>query len=600
MVLATATPAGAPSARVVLCKAVRDGELVFGTTLESRKGRELVANPAVACVFTWTASGRQVRVSGRARVCEEEETEALWAERGRDSRLVELISREGLRLADPAALHDAFARADAELGEEITRPPAWAAVRIAPETVEFWTAHPRRLSERELWTLSGSGEWDRALLSPELRYAAAGSSSSSTSTSARIFSTPAGSMRPAPKWFTEFAPQATANRRQSVGPAPPKRAATYPATNASPEPTADRLQLLDVDLESAAGALGRRGEAAVGQVMTPASRRSGDLQRRSRGPPARELLARQLLGLGLVRRHHAGPPGRPEHRLALGVDHAVTPGGAAASRAGRRCRVPAPGQRAREHAELGAAGRGSRSGRRAASTLLGGDRRAPLVDLGLLARGRVDHRQVDPRLGAIRMKSVSTDSSCSCSSTRVPVGPPTKPVAITGRPSRLERPGDVDALAARDVCGSRPRGGGGRDGSWAPRRPVDRRVQRHREDHFGRSTRPFPVGFGGRPAREDRNDRVSRTAPPPGGSDALRRSRGPCRRHWRRGWSGWPRGTLPARRPSIDTVAVPSFAPRRIGPVTSRGASTSTSTFWPSRIATFSEWPTTSGSSPPE
>lgn len=167
MVLATATPEGAPSARVVLLKAVRDGELVFGTTLASRKGRELLANPLVACVFKWSNAGRQIRVSGRARVAGAAESEALWHSRGRDSRVAETVSRAGEPLADPAELAAAFATVDEAFGDEIPRPADWAAVRIAPETVEFWTAHPRRLSGRELFVLRpGGGGWDRTLLQP--------------------------------------------------------------------------------------------------------------------------------------------------------------------------------------------------------------------------------------------------------------------------------------------------------------------------------------------------------------------------------------------------------------------------------------------------
>jgi pyridoxamine 5'-phosphate oxidase len=168
MVLATATPDGAPSARVVLLKAIRDGELVFGTTLASRKGRELTANPLVACVFHWSRDGRQARVSGRAKVCCAAETDALWRERGRDSRVVETVAREGEPLADPADLAAAFAEADASLGEAIDRPEDWAAVRVVPETVEFWTSHPRRLSLRELFVRGGDGAeaWTRTFLQP--------------------------------------------------------------------------------------------------------------------------------------------------------------------------------------------------------------------------------------------------------------------------------------------------------------------------------------------------------------------------------------------------------------------------------------------------
>src|SRR3954468_9220247 len=82
----TASPGGAPSARTVLLKAVEGGGLVFGTSLNSRKGRELLANPRVACVLHWPGQGRQVRVEGEARPAARPETEALWADRGRDGR----------------------------------------------------------------------------------------------------------------------------------------------------------------------------------------------------------------------------------------------------------------------------------------------------------------------------------------------------------------------------------------------------------------------------------------------------------------------------------------------------------------------------------
>jgi pyridoxamine 5'-phosphate oxidase len=164
VVLATATPDGAPSARTVLLKGIDGDELVFCTTLSSRKGRELLANPRVACVFY--APGRQARVSGTARVASREETERVWHGRGRDGKLVDLVSREGEPLEDPDALRAAFAAVDARHGEAIPCPEDWAAVRIAAETVELWTAGERRLAERRLWVREGDGSWRSMRIQP--------------------------------------------------------------------------------------------------------------------------------------------------------------------------------------------------------------------------------------------------------------------------------------------------------------------------------------------------------------------------------------------------------------------------------------------------
>ncbi len=164
-VLATASPQGVPSARVVLLKEVRDGALVFGTALGSRKGAELRSNPAVAAVFTWSAEGRQVVLEGRAEILERAESDALWRTRGRDARLADLVSEEGAPLPDRGALEAAFARAAETAGEEPERPPGWAAVRILPARLEFWTADPRRLSVREEWRLGPEG-WTTTALQP--------------------------------------------------------------------------------------------------------------------------------------------------------------------------------------------------------------------------------------------------------------------------------------------------------------------------------------------------------------------------------------------------------------------------------------------------
>jgi pyridoxine/pyridoxamine 5'-phosphate oxidase len=165
MVLATATAAGAPSARTVLLKAIDAGELVFGTSLSSRKGRELLANPLVACVLHWPAHGRQARVEGVARVAPRAETERLWAARGRDGRLVDVVSAEGTPMDDPDELAAAFARADSALGEEIPCPADWAAIRVRPDVIELWTAGERRQAQRRAFLRHGE-RWRELRLWP--------------------------------------------------------------------------------------------------------------------------------------------------------------------------------------------------------------------------------------------------------------------------------------------------------------------------------------------------------------------------------------------------------------------------------------------------
>jgi pyridoxamine 5'-phosphate oxidase len=166
MTLATASPGGAPSARTVLLKAIEGGELVFGTSLASRKGRELLANPRVACLLHWPGQGRQVRVEGEARTAARPESEALWAAHGRDGRLVDHVSDEGAPLPSSDTLREAFARADASLGEEIPCPPDWAAVRIRPDMVELWEAGERRQAHRRAFRRDGDGPWIEQLLWP--------------------------------------------------------------------------------------------------------------------------------------------------------------------------------------------------------------------------------------------------------------------------------------------------------------------------------------------------------------------------------------------------------------------------------------------------
>lgn len=169
MTLATVAEDGSAAARTVLHKEVDGEEIVFGTSLSSRKGRELLAEPRVALVYLLAAQGRQIRVTGTATPADEATSEALWRARGRDSRLVSSLSDQGRPLPGGLEpLRERFARADAELGDEPPRPEDWTAIRVRVETIEFWSEGERRLAEREEWRRDpqAEGGWTRRWLEP--------------------------------------------------------------------------------------------------------------------------------------------------------------------------------------------------------------------------------------------------------------------------------------------------------------------------------------------------------------------------------------------------------------------------------------------------
>lgn len=167
MTLATATPDGRPSARIVLLKGV-DGEgFVFYTSHESDKGRELEANPRVALVFYWPELERQVRVTGVARRVAREESEAYFRSRPHGSRIGAWASPQSRVIPDRAALEDRLAEVMERFsGEEIPLPPFWGGYRVEPESVEFWQGRPSRLHDRLRYELRVDGGWGVERLAP--------------------------------------------------------------------------------------------------------------------------------------------------------------------------------------------------------------------------------------------------------------------------------------------------------------------------------------------------------------------------------------------------------------------------------------------------
>jgi pyridoxamine 5'-phosphate oxidase len=149
MVLATATPEGRPSTRTVLLKGVVDGGFVFYTNYESRKGRELAANPRATLLFPWHPIGRQLIVEGAVERLSPEASDAYWATRPPGSRLGAAASPQSTVVADRAALDRRYAEvAGAHPDGDIPRPAHWGGFRVVPDRFELWQGQENRLHDR--------------------------------------------------------------------------------------------------------------------------------------------------------------------------------------------------------------------------------------------------------------------------------------------------------------------------------------------------------------------------------------------------------------------------------------------------------------------
>jgi pyridoxamine 5'-phosphate oxidase len=165
MCLATVGPDG-PSARMVLLKGVDERGFVFYTNYGSRKGRELAGTPSAALVFRWFATGRQVRVTGRAEQVDEADSDAYFASRDRGSQLGAWASEQSTVVASRQVLDDRLAEMRNRFdGQAVARPPWWGGIRIVPDTVELWQNRPDRMHDRLRYTRV-EGFWQIVRLAP--------------------------------------------------------------------------------------------------------------------------------------------------------------------------------------------------------------------------------------------------------------------------------------------------------------------------------------------------------------------------------------------------------------------------------------------------
>jgi pyridoxamine 5'-phosphate oxidase len=167
MTLATATPDGKPSARMVLLKDFDERGFVFFTNYNSHKGQELAENPQAALVFWWAELERQVRICGHVEKVSENDSDRYFQSRPFNSRLGAWASNQSEVIESRILLEQRLQELKVKYeNQDVPRPPNWGGLRVIPTEIEFWQGRSSRLHDRILYTRLDNGDWKIQRLSP--------------------------------------------------------------------------------------------------------------------------------------------------------------------------------------------------------------------------------------------------------------------------------------------------------------------------------------------------------------------------------------------------------------------------------------------------
>ena len=166
MTIATASPGGFPSARIVLLKEVDENGFVFFTNYDGRKGKELEQNPKAALLFFWIELEQQIRIEGIVEKTSEKESDAYFNSRPLESKISAIVSKQSYVVQSRELLEEKYVNCLKDNFEkEIKRPENWGGYRVIPERIEFWQGRTNRLHDRILYTKIEK-EWKIERLEP--------------------------------------------------------------------------------------------------------------------------------------------------------------------------------------------------------------------------------------------------------------------------------------------------------------------------------------------------------------------------------------------------------------------------------------------------